>query len=41
MVIFLGWVTLFNSCPVAAFLTYLIDQYVLDAWIAHSCRINL
>jgi hypothetical protein len=41
MVMFLGWVTLLNSCPLAAFLTYLIDHFVINAWVSSSCRSNL
>jgi hypothetical protein len=33
MVVFLGWVTLVNSCPIAALLTYLVDHYLLRWWI--------
>jgi hypothetical protein len=41
MVVFLGWVTVVNSCPIAAFLTYFVDQYLLRWWIEYSCRTNL
>ncbi len=41
IVIFLGWVTLVNSCPVAALLTFLVDEYFLGNWISWSCRNNL
>ena len=41
IVVFLGWLTLFNSCPIAAFLTYLVDEYVIGSWIGWTCRNNL
>jgi hypothetical protein len=41
MTIFLGWVTIVNSIPVAAFLTYFIDQYLFKWWIEYSCRNHL
>lgn len=33
MAIFLGFVTLTNSTPIAAFLTYFVDQYLFKWWI--------
>ena len=39
--LFLGWLTIVNSAPIAAFLTYFIDEYIISAWIGWSCRNNL
>lgn len=41
IVIFLGWLTLTNSCAIAAFLTYLVDQYIIGNWVGWSCRNSL
>lgn len=41
IIVYLMWVVLTNSSPIAAFLTYFIDQYILNAWIASKCRDNL
>jgi hypothetical protein len=41
MVVFLGWLTIVNSTPIAAFLTYVVDQYLFKWWIESSCRNHL
>ena len=41
IVIFLGWLTLVNNCPIAVFLTYLVDEYMINTWVAWSCRNGL
>jgi len=30
-----------NSCPIAAFITYFMDEYVFNSWISYTCRVNL
>lgn len=41
MVVFLGWVTLLNSCPIAALITYLLEKYPLTWWIHYNATVNL
>lgn len=40
IVIFVAWLALVNSVPIAAFLTYLVDT-LLGWWVEDSCRSSL
>lgn len=30
-----------SSIPIAAFLTYFVDEFLINGWIANSCREKL
>ena len=40
IVVFVSWLALVNSVPIAAFLTYLVDVLVMW-WVEDSCRESL
>jgi hypothetical protein len=39
--IFLGWAMITGSCPIAVFLTYFCDEYLINEWIGSSSKKNL
>ena len=41
IILFLLFILMTSSVTIAAFLTYFVDEYMLNAWISNSCRNNL
>jgi hypothetical protein len=41
VVIYLLWVIVTGSSPIAAFLTYFCDEYILNSWIKSSYKKKL
>ena len=41
IIIYLLWIIVTGSSPIAAFLTYFCDEWILNAWVASTYRKNL